>query len=120
MLASYAFKRAVLDVSEDANTTIAIEIAGYRVVSVITPGTLDGATNDIQFSVDPGDGTFRIVRDDAGTALELTNVGTNEHLLVPEGFPPIVGARLQLQLSEDEDADRVFLVQVVALSGREE
>lgn len=114
-LSSTLFRRAELVVATDNNTTQAISILGFEIVAIITPATLDGATNDITFSIDPGDGTFRLIRDASGSAIVLTDVAVDEHLQVPKGNPPIVGSLLRLELSEAEAADRVFLVQLVRL-----
>ncbi len=107
-LSKYTMKRCLLDISEDANTTETVEFAGYELLGVATPATLDDASTNYTFSIDPGDGTFRILQDDAGAPIILTGVTQAEIFQVQESKPPIVGARIRLQLSADEDADRVF------------
>jgi len=105
------FRRALLDQSEDDNTTEVVDINGYEVLGIITPGTLDGATNDITPQIDPGSGTFYTPLTNAGAAITWwDNVGTDEWLQVPQSISPVVGARLRLELAETEAADRVFLV----------
>ncbi len=111
LLGSYTFKRAVLTVADDDNTTAVIDISGFEVIGIITPAALDGATNDITPQIDPGQGTFYTPLTNAGAAITWwENVATDEWLQAPQSISPLVGARLRLELSEAEAADRVFLV----------
>ena len=117
MLSRYAFKRVLLVQADDPNTTLDVDIAGYEVIGVIMPGTLDGASNNLTPQVDPGSGTFATPLTNAGAAITWwENVSANEWLQAPQSIFPLVGARLRFQLSEDEDADRVFLVVLSAIT----
>lgn len=114
----YAIKNIVLDISEDANTSQIIDIQGYELIGIITPAALDGATNDITPQIDPGNGTFYTPLTNAGAAITWwENVAADEWLQVPQSTSKIVGARLRLEFSETEDADRTFLAVLVALTG---
>ena len=117
-LGHYSFVRALLDISEDADTSEIIDIIGFEVLGVITPGALDGATNNITPQIDPGNGTFYTPLTNAGAAITWwENIGTDEWLQVPQSIAPVVGARLRLQFSETEAADREFFVILRALGG---
>lgn len=116
-LDSYITRRAFLDQGTDANTTEIVDIVGYEVVGVAMPAALDDALSEMTFEVDPGDSVFREVNDDVGTPLTLTNITQGQIYQVQEQKPPIVGARLRLQLNADEAADRVFFVMLVRLPG---
>lgn len=114
----YAIKNIVLDISEDANTSQIIDIQGYELIGIITPAALDGVTNDITPQIDPGNGTFYTPLTNAGAAITWwENVAADEWLQVPQSTSKIVGARLRLEFSETEDADRTFLAVLVALTG---
>ncbi len=113
----------LIDESEDANTSQPVDIPGYEIIAVITPDTLDGATNDINsIEIDPGNGTWYAPRGEDGAAIDIQmdNIGTDEYLtLAPITVmrQKLVGARARLQFSEDEDADRTFYLVLVALPG---
>src|SRR3990167_11238482 len=110
----YVFKRILLDVSADANTSEAIDIQGYELVGIITPAALDGATNDITPQIDPGNGTFYTPLTNAGSAITWwENVAADEWLQAPQSISKLVGARLRLAFSEAEAADRTFLAVLV-------
>ena len=115
-LDSYTYRRAFLDVGTDADTTEVIDLNGYEVVAIGLPATLDDALNDITFDIDPGDGTFRLLNDSAGAPVSIDNLVAGEMIQVPSSNVPIVGARLRLQLSATEAADREFLVLLRALA----
>ena len=117
LLGRYAFKRLVLTVADDNNTTLTVDITGYEVIGVITPSTLDGGTNNLTPQIDPGTGTFYTPLTNAGGSITWwENVGTNEWLQVPQSISPLVGALLRLELSETEAADRVFLAVLVPIT----
>ena len=117
------FVPCLLDISEDANTSQPVAINGYEIIGVITPDTLDGATNDIDsIEIDPGNGTFYapLGEDGAAIDIQMDNIGTDEYLtLAPITVmrQKLVGARARLQFSEAEDADRTFYLVLVALPG---
>lgn len=107
---------ALLDIMVDADTSLVIDILGFEVLGIITPDTLDGASNNVTPQIDPGNGTFYTPLTNAGAAITWwENVGTDEWLQVPQSIAPLVGARLRLEFSETEDADREFLVVLKAL-----
>ncbi len=117
-LSRFVAKRALLDISEDTNTSLVIDIQGYEVIGVITLAALDGATNDITPQIDPGQGTFYTPLTNAGAAITWwENVAADEWLQVPQSISPVVGARLRLEFAEAEDADREFWVVLKALTG---
>ncbi len=109
------FRAVELDITDSDTITDAVDINGWAVVAICTPDALTNLDSEITFSVDPGDGTFRSVVADNGTALTLTNVGVDEYIQVQEGNPPIVGAQLKLTLSAAEGADRTFFVILSAI-----
>ena len=115
--------KALLDITEDTNTTQPVDIPGYEIIGVITPAALDGSSNDIDsIEIDPGNGTFYapLGEDGAAIDIQMDNIGTDEYLtLAPITVmrQKLVGARARLQLSEAEDADRVFFLVLVALPG---
>ena len=117
------FVPCLLDISEDANTSQPVAINGYEIIGVITPDTLDGGTNDIDsIEIDPGNGTFYapLGEDGAAIDIQMDNIGTDEYLtLAPITVmrQKLVGARARLQFSEEEDADRIFYLVLVALPG---
>lgn len=107
---------ALVDISDDDDLSVVVDIVGYEVLGVITPGTLDDSTNDITPQIDPGNGTFYTPLTNAGAAITWwENVAVDEWLQVPQSISPIVGARLRLSLSAAEAADRLFLVVLKAL-----
>lgn len=114
-LSRNTFRAVELDITDSDTVTDAVDIQGFAVVAICTPAALTNLTSEVTFSVDPGDGTFRSVVGDNGSALQLNNVGIDEYIQVPEGNPPIVGAQLKLTLSAAEGADRTFLVILSAI-----
>ncbi len=116
-------KKCLIDISEDDNTSQPVDIQGYEIIGVITPDTLDGATNDIDsIEIDPGNDSFYAPKGEDGAAIDIQmdNIGTDEYLtLAPITVmrQKLVGARARLQLSEAEAADRTFYLVLVALSG---
>lgn len=115
----YAYRRALVDISEDDDLSLVVDIAGFEVLGIITPAALDGAANDITPEINPGTGTFYTPLTNAGAAITWwENVGTDQWLQVPQSISPIVGAQLRLLLSAAETgADRAFLVVLRALPG---
>ncbi len=115
--------KALLDISEDADTTQPVEIQGYEIIGVIMPAALDGATNDIDsIEIDPGNGTFYAPLGEDGSAIDIQmdDIAVDQYLtLAPITVmrQKLVGARARLQLSEAEAADRVFYLVLVALPG---
>ena len=117
VLGRYAFKRVELVQADDPNTTLPVDISGFEVLGVITPGVLDGSSNNITPQIDPGNGTFYTPLTNSGGAITWwAAVAANEWLQVPQSIAPLVGARLRFQLAEDEDADRVFLLILVPIN----
>ena len=120
-LSRSVIKACLLAVSEDADTTVAVDINGYEIIGVITPDTLDGGTNDIDLiEIDPGNGKFYapLGEDGAAIDIQMDDIGTDEYLTLPALTvmrQKLVGARARLELSEDEDADRTFYLVLVAL-----
>ncbi len=116
-------KKCLLDISEDTQISQPVEIQGYEIIGVITPGTLDGTANDIDsIRIDPGNGTFYapLGEDGAAIDIQMDNIAADEYLtLAPITVmrQKLVGARARLHLSEAEDADRVFFLVLVELSG---
>ena len=113
----YTWKPVELDITDSTTVTDPINIQGYEVVGIGMPAALsnDGST-EMTFQVDPGDGTYRELQDDATAALTLTNITAGDIAQVPEGVPPICGINLKLVLSVAEDADRTFVVMLKSLS----
>ncbi len=127
-LGKHINKLALLDVSEDTQITQPSDIVGFEIVAVVTPPALDGVSNDInRIEIDPGNGTFYQIRDNAGALILVDpwflNVAADEYLVVPteyrsptvDGPGKLVGARARLHLSEVEDADRNFFLILLAL-----
>lgn len=120
-LSRSVIKACLLDISEDADTTVAVDINGYEIIGVITPDTLDGGTNDIDLiEIDPGNGKFYapLGEDGAAIDIQMDNIAIDEYLTLPALTvmrQKLVGARARLELSEDEDADRTFYLVLVAL-----
>ncbi len=115
-------KEALLDISEDDNTTQPTHIQGYEIIAVITPVALDGVTNDVNsIEIDPGNGTFYVPLNSAGTtpAFDMDDFEVDEYLQVKASVmeQKLVGARARLQLSEAEAADRTFWLVLQALPG---
>ncbi len=118
---------ALLDISVDDNQTQPTDIQGYEIIAVITPDTLDGATNDISsIEIDPGNGTFYEPQDNDGgdlPAVWFTDIAVDEYLALPaevsglDGPGKLVGARARMPLSEAEAADRTFWFVLLALTG---
>jgi hypothetical protein len=107
---------ALLDITVDDDTSLVVDILGFEVLGIITPDTLDGASNNATPQIDPGNGTFYTPLTNAGAAITWwENIGTDEWLQVPQSISPLVGARLRLEFSETETADRKFLVVLKAL-----
>ncbi len=112
-----------LDISADTQITQPVDINGYEIIGVITPGALDGGTNDIDsIRIDPGNGTFYapLGEDGAAIDIQMDNIAVDEYLtLAPITVmrQKLVGARARLHLSEAEDADRIFYLVLVALPG---
>lgn len=116
MLSQVVNRRILLDITEDVNTSQIVDINGYEVIAVIVPAVMDGTTNDIVPEIDPGNGTFYTPLTNAGAAITWwENVAANEYLQVPTLPAPLVGSRIRLQLGEDEDADRAFILVLKAL-----
>lgn len=122
-LDQYSLVSCLLDISEDTNTSVVIDIVGFEVLGIITPDTLDGATNNVTPQIaagignDPTNETFYTPLTNAGAAITWwENIGTDEWLQVPQSIAPVVGARLRLEFSEAEDADRQFYVVLRALA----
>ncbi len=123
------FRLALLDISEDDNQTQPTDIPGYEIIAVITPDTLDGATNTITtIEIDPGNGTFYVPADAEGAVLKATPwfaaFTVDEYLSVPAGIAvanggpgKLVGARARMPLGEAEAADRNFWLVLLALPG---
>lgn len=111
----------LLDISADTQISQPVAINGYEIIGVITPDTLDGASNDIDsIRIDPGNGTFYapLGEDGAAIDIQMDNIGTDEYLtLAPITVmrQKLVGARARLHLSEAEAADRTFYLVLVAL-----
>ena len=120
-LSRSVIKACLLDISEDADTTVDVDINGYEIIGVITPDTLDGGTNDIDLiEIDPGNGKFYapLGEDGAAIDIQMDNIAIDEYLTLPALTvmrQKLVGARARLELSEDEDADRTFYLVLVAL-----
>ncbi len=115
-LSRFITRVALLDISEDADTSLIVDILGYEVLGIITPDTLDGATNNVTPQIDPGNGTFYTPLTNAGAAITWwEGIGTDEWLQAPQSISPLVGARLRLEFSETEAADREFIVVLQAL-----
>lgn len=120
-LSRTVIKACLLDISVDADTTVAVDINGYEIIGVITPDTLDGGTNDIDLiEIDPGNGKFYapLGEDGAAIDIQMDNIAIDEYLTLPALTvmrQKLVGARARLELSEDEDADRTFYLVLVAL-----
>ncbi len=115
-LGQYSLVECLLDISEDANTSEVIDIVGFEVIGIITPDALDDSANDITPQIDPGTGTFYTPLTNAGAAITWwENVAVDEWLQVPQSIAPVVGARLRLEFSATEDADRQFYVVLRAL-----
>ena len=112
-----------LDISADTQITQPVDINGYEIIGVITPGALDGGTNDIDsIRIDPGNGTFYapLGEDGAAIDIQMDNIAVDEYLtLAPITVmrQKLVGARARLHLSEAEDDDRIFYLVLVALPG---
>jgi hypothetical protein len=107
---------ALLDISEDADTSLVVDILGFEVLGIITPDALDGSSNNVTPQIDPGNGTFYTPLTNAGAAITWwENVAVDQWLQAPQSISPLVGARLRLEFSETEDADRKFLVVLKAL-----
>ncbi len=116
-LSRYHMRTVLLDISEDADLTEALDIHGWEVIGIAMPATLtpDGSS-ELTFQVDPGDGTFRVVQDDSGTPITLTNITQGEIFMVQEEKPPIAGVNLKLVLSAVETgSDVTFIVMMKPL-----
>lgn len=111
-LSGYHQRPALVDIDVDADLSAAVDILGYEVVAIAMPAALNpNGSSELTFMVDPGDGTYRTLVDDSGTALTLTNITQGEVVQIQEEKPPIVGANLKLKLSADEsDGDITFIV----------
>jgi hypothetical protein len=118
-LASYAYRILTLDFSEDDQNSQPIDIVGYRVVGIVYPDAWEGVTPDVNFQVDPGDGTFRNFSEANGTALLHVDIsGTYLNLLA--ALPNmdtvrVIGARLRLFTDAAQTADRQCLILLEAL-----
>ena len=116
MLSLAIIRRILLDITEDPNTSLAVSFNGYEIIAVICPAALDGSSNNITPQIDPGNGVFYTPLTNSGVAITWwENVAANEYLQVPTLVAPLVGANIRLQFTEDEDADRAFLLVLKAL-----
>lgn len=111
-LSNYTWERALVDISEDDDRSVAIDIGGYRVVGIGAPAALTGTPTINGFRIDPGDGTIRSVVDVGGTAVTMTGAIAASEV---QEIPPtvnlrLVGVQFQFDLSVAQAADRVFIV----------
>ena len=117
MLSLALIRSILLDITEDPNTSRVVSFNGYEIIAVICPATLDGTTNNITPQIDPGNGVFYTPLTNSGGAITWwENVSASEYLQVPTLVAPLVGARIRLQFTEDEAADRTFLMVLKALT----
>lgn len=103
-------------ISNGQTVSNAADILGHRVVAVAMPSAWTAA--NIRFQIDPGDGTFRLVVDKAGNALEM-GAAVDQFILLsahaiiadqPGGAPDLVGANVKVVSTATQLGDRTIIL----------